>query len=151
MAKYVYSFNEGTGEYNIDNFYYELLNDEGKARYNAGTVVNPTSDATKLVTYGDLNANGLSTLGISLRSGFAEIALNQNTQGIALKRERVYYLEEIETPVDAQGQHYEKDFVKYSFLITDQANYTAPGGVYVYHNNAWRDRDYKNWQKIFQK
>ena len=130
-----YSFNEGTGEYNIDNFYYELLNDEGKARYNAGTVVNPTSDATKLVTYGDLNANGLSTLGISLRSGFAEIALNQNTQGIALKRERVYYLEEIETPVDAQGQHYEKDFVKYSFLITDQANYTAPGGVYVYHNN----------------
>ena len=91
-------------------------------------------DAGNLVTYGDLTASGRTKLGVVLHDGFADITLHQEKMGVALKKERVYYLEEIVAPTK-DGKTYGKSFTKYSFLITDQADYTAPGGVYVYHNN----------------
>ena len=111
------------------------LNDSGKSRWDAVEIENPTVDPEKLVTYKDLSPAGRAKLGITVYHGFAEITLDQKELGIALKKERAYYLEEIETPVDDEGNHYEKDFIKYSFLITDQSDYSAPAGVYVYHNN----------------
>ncbi len=118
-----------TGVYRTD------LNESGQAKWDSGAIANPTSDADKIVTYEDLSKEGRERLGISLHSGFAEIYMNQKEQGYALKKERVYYLEEIKTPVGENGEQYEKTNVKYSFLITDQADYSAPGGIYVYHNN----------------
>lgn len=128
---------KGTGDTaSYDAGVYESdLNETGRARWQAGTIANPTSDSDKIVTYADLSPAGMARLGITLHGGFAEIFMNQNTQGAALKKERVYYLEEIKTPVGPDGQHYEKTNVKYSFLISDQSDYSAPSGVYVYHNN----------------
>lgn len=122
-----------TGAYRDD------LNAEGQARWDAGTIANPTGDADKLVTYGDLSEAGMKKLGVNYHAGFAEITLDQSEQGVALKKERAYYLQEVTTPVRDNGDntvtHFDKDFTMYSFLITDQSDYTAPGGVYVYHNN----------------
>ena len=83
-----------------------------------------------LVTYKDISEAALSTLGINRHAGFAEIMLDRHIDGITLKRERPYYLQEIVAPPG-----YEIDTTLYSFLITEQANYTAPEGVYIYHNN----------------
>lgn len=83
-----------------------------------------------LVTYEDIAENYLSSLGISKQSGFVEVMLDQDKDGMALKKERVYYLQEIIAPPG-----YEIDTTLYSFLITDQADYSAPEGVYIYHNN----------------
>ena len=111
------------------------LTESGRVKWDAGEIRNPAADIDHFITYGDLNASGMAKLGITYYHGFAEIALNQSTMGIALKKERAYYLEEISTPVGPNGEQYEKDFVKYSFLITDQSDYSAPAGIYVYHNN----------------
>lgn len=89
----------------------------------------------RLYKYSDLTEVGMSNNSVTLYSGYAEVSLNQKEQGVAIKKERVYYLEEIQPPVGENGEQYEQSFVQYSFLITDQADYTAPGGIYVYHNN----------------
>ena len=83
-----------------------------------------------VVTYADLTEAGLKKLGITKHAGFAEIMLDQHVDGMTLKRERAYYLQEIVAPPG-----YQIDTTLYSFLITEQADYTAPAGVYVYHNN----------------
>ncbi len=138
-----YVYDENTQQYKIDNLWvYDWsgqLTEAAKIKAHNGQIANPATSSDQFVTYEDLSAQGMKDLGINFHAGFAEITLSQKDNGIALKKERVYYLQEITTPTrteeDGSVTHFEKDFTQYSFLITEQSDYTAPGGVYVYHNN----------------
>lgn len=71
--------------------------------------------------------------------GYVEVKLSQSKDGVALKKNTVYYLEEINPPAG-----YESDFLQYSFIISDDPDYNAPGGFWVYHNNdILKIRNYK--------
>ena len=63
--------------------------------------------------------------------GMILIMLSQAKHGVTLKRNTVYFLEEIEAP-----QGYQLDPTLYSFVISDDpnhANYTREDGVWVYY------------------
>lgn len=141
-----YEYDEASNSYKISVNSY-LLTPEAQAKLTEGILKTTIKDndfdspnqtweeylvqhSDTLVCYNDLNDAGLSALGITRHAGFAEIMMNQSIDGMALKKERVYYLQEIVAPPG-----YELDTTLYSFLISDQANYAAPAGVYVYHNN----------------
>ena len=124
---------------------YGDLTPEAKARVDEGTLkltITPDDfgeltwdeycyqNEGSVVTYADLTEEGLKKLGITKHAGFAEIMLDQHVDGMTLKREHAYYLQEIVAPPG-----YEIDTTLYSFLITEQSDYSAPAGVYVYHNN----------------
>lgn len=68
--------------------------------------------------------------------GTVPILLDEETDGLSLRKNTVYYLEMITAPYalsDGDYIYYQKDNTYYSFLITDMPNYTY-GGVYSYYN-----------------
>lgn len=70
------------------------------------------------------------------RRGYVTITLNEATDGVALHKNTAYYLEMVAAPytLDAGGYtYYQLDNTYYSFLITDNPNYTY-GGIYSYFN-----------------
>ena len=59
--------------------------------------------------------------------GYVNVTLNVDRDGERILKNTPYYLEEIQAP-----EGYRPDFVLYSFLISDNPDYSAPGGIYVY-------------------
>lgn len=96
---------------------------------NKGVVV---TNAADIARYEAMTTEQLKAEGITKRDGFVQVMLSQSRDGIALKKETVYYLQEVQAP-----EGYETDYVQYSFAISDNPDYTPQGvdGVYVYHNN----------------
>lgn len=64
--------------------------------------------------------------------GFVTVTLSQSRDGLSIRKNTVYYLEEIQAPT-VDGTAYHRDATYYSFLISDNPDYSA-GGVYVYAN-----------------
>ena len=133
-----YEYDESTGNYKI-NIQNNWLTSDAQTKKTTITSEDfgeltwheyVTQHSDSLICYNDLTDAGLTALGITRHAGFAEIMMNQSIDGMALKKERVYYLQEIIAPTG-----YELDTTLYSFLISDKSNYAAPAGVYVYHNN----------------
>ena len=73
------------------------------------------------------------------RPGYVTIGLNEETDGLSIHKNTAYYLEMITAPYeedpDAENgfAYYQKDNTFYSFLITDDPDYTY-GGIYSYFN-----------------
>ncbi|MBE6998540.1 MAG: Cna B-type domain-containing protein, partial [Ruminococcaceae bacterium] len=69
-------------------------------------------------------------------NGASDIILFEETDGLTLHKNTAYYLEMITTPYVLEGgkyTFYQKDNTYYSFLITDDPNYSY-GGIYSYFN-----------------
>ena len=68
--------------------------------------------------------------------GYVTITLSEETDGLTIHKNTAYYLEMITAPYqfkDGNYIYYQKDNTFYSFLITDDPNYTY-GGIYAYYN-----------------
>ena len=143
----LFKFGEGHMEGGLNNVTFRLL-DEYKQPVispKTGRAVTFTTDtvylnssgvvvtnAAQIAEYENMTAAQLKEAGVTKRDGFVQIMLSQARDGIALKKETVYYLQEVEAP-----EGYQTDYVQYSFAISDNPEYTPSGvdGVYVYHNN----------------
>ena len=69
-------------------------------------------------------------------NGYVTIALDEETDGLSIHKNTAYYLEMITAPYqfkDGEYIYYQKDNTFYSFLITDDPDYTY-GGIYSYFN-----------------
>lgn len=70
--------------------------------------------------------------------GYVWILLRQNTDGLTLKKNTVYYLEEVKAPVvinaDGSIDTYQKDNTYYSFRIKTDPAYQSSDGIYTYYN-----------------
>lgn len=69
--------------------------------------------------------------------GYVTIALDEEADGLSIRKNALYYLEMITAPMSQDGEghytYYEKDNTLYSFVITDDPSYTY-GDVYSYFN-----------------
>ena len=63
-------------------------------------------------------------------NGYVTVMLDSSETGIALAKDTVYYLVETNPPAG-----FEKDYIHYSFEISDNSDYDNKKGVYRYHNN----------------
>ncbi|MBQ9631927.1 MAG: hypothetical protein IJV04_03305, partial [Lachnospiraceae bacterium] len=69
-------------------------------------------------------------------NGLVTVRLSEETDGLSIHKNTVYYLEMITAPYqlkDGEYIYYQKDNTFYSFLITDDPSYEY-GGVYAYFN-----------------
>lgn len=70
------------------------------------------------------------------RLGHVTIGLDEDTDGLSIHKNTVYYLEMVTAPYTLEGgvyTYYQRDNTYYSFLITDDPSYTY-GSVYSYFN-----------------
>ena len=68
--------------------------------------------------------------------GYADIALDEAKDGLAIRKNSVYYLEMTTAPfeiLNGEYIYYQKDNTYYSFLITDEPSYKY-GNIYSYFN-----------------
>ena len=68
--------------------------------------------------------------------GRVDITLNEETDGLSIRKNTVYFLEMITAPYednDGKYVYYQKDNTFYSFLITDEPSYVY-GNIYSYFN-----------------
>ena len=61
-------------------------------------------------------------------NGYADIALDEETDGVAVEKNTGYFLEMVSAP-----SGYRKDNTLYSFMITDDPDYNS-GGIWTYYN-----------------
>ena len=69
-------------------------------------------------------------------NGYVPITLNEESDGLAIHKNTVYFLEMITAPFESVGGeyvYYQKDNTFYSFLITDEPSYQY-GSIYSYFN-----------------
>ena len=74
--------------------------------------------------------------GTGSRKGYVTIQLDEATDGVSIHKNTAYYLEMITAPYehkDGEDIYYQKDNTLYSFLITDDPDYTY-GGIYSFFN-----------------
>lgn len=113
---------------------------------------NKTTDPSKYVVDTELTGKDVTftTATTSLGDGYVPIVLDRRVHGLSIQKNTVYYLEEITPPAkDYQGKAavFVPDFTLYSFLISDNPDYSAPQGVYVYGNGDvakvrnWKDEE----------
>ncbi len=68
--------------------------------------------------------------------GYVAITLSEENDGLSIHKNTAYYLEMVTAPYQLKNGeyiYYQKDNTFYSFLITDDPNYTY-GGIYAYFN-----------------
>ncbi len=65
----------------------------------------------------------------STEEGMVDIILRRDDHGTVIRKNTVYYLEEIQAPPG-----YQRDYTLYSFIISDDPDYEPPDGMYVYQN-----------------
>lgn len=68
--------------------------------------------------------------------GYVTVQLSEETDGVSIRKNTAYYLEMVTAPYqfrDGEYTYYQKDNTYYSFLITDDPDYTY-GGIYAYFN-----------------
>ena len=130
-----------SGEGGADIFYIYLLK-YASANMQAGTLagakfrildseLNPVLYTDKAQDAGSAALIGQPVTFTTEADGKILILLSQAKHGVTLKRNTVYYLEEIEAP-----RGYQLDPTLYSFVISDDpnhANYTREDGVWVYY------------------
>lgn len=64
--------------------------------------------------------------------GYVTVGLSEETDGLAIHKNTVYYLEMVTAPyIEGSDVYYQKDNTYYRFLITDDPDY---GGNYIYFN-----------------
>ena len=87
------------------------------------------------------------------RKGYVTIKLDEETDGLKLRKNTVYYLEMVTAPYTVDGStytYYQKDNTYYSFLITDDPSYEY-GGVYSYYNgDVLKVRCYSENSVVFE-
>ncbi|MBR3315015.1 MAG: Cna B-type domain-containing protein [Atopobiaceae bacterium] len=117
----VFKYADGKMEKGLSGATFRLLDASGKIvkyrkkRVENGVTIHEKGDPVTVTTGED---------------GYATLFLHMGKDGVALRKNTVYYLDEIQAP-----KGYRSDYVHYGFVISDNPDYQAPDGVYVYHSN----------------
>ena len=92
----------------------------------------------RLMEYGAGEKAGQPITFTTESNGYVTITLNEETDGLSIRKNTVYYLEMVTAPYQfdeeiGQYIYYQKDNTFYSFLITDDPSYNY-GEIYSYFN-----------------
>lgn len=130
----LYKYASGHMEVPLGNTTFKLLDSNKQdmhpyARNVDGTVQTQTVDGKEAPVYtNDLIT--FTTASEGKNKGYVTVMLDSSQIGYALEKDKVYYLEEISA---APG--FERDYIQYSFEISDSVEYDQKNGVYRYYNN----------------
>ncbi len=117
----VYKYADGKMQRGLSGATFRLLDASGK----------PVTYRKKRVENGQtVHEKGAPVTVTTGEDGYATLFLHMGKDGVALRKDTVYYLDEIAAPAG-----FRSDYVHYGFVISDNPNYHAPDGIYVYHNN----------------
>lgn len=86
-------------------------------------------------------------------NGYANVKLLESEGGVSIKKNTVYYLEEVTAPVSDDGHggktYYKNDHTLYSFVVSDNPSYKVDGIWTFFNDDILKIRYYTENQGVF--